>query len=40
MTDDCFVGVDVGTDSVRAGLVSHDGVVHKTSSKDLKVSQI
>ena len=35
--EDVFVGVDVGTGSVRAGLVSHDGRVLKTSSEDIKV---
>ena len=39
MSNDCFIGVDVGTGSVRAGLVSHDGRVLKTQSEDLEVGQ-
>ena len=39
MSNDCFIGVDVGTGSVRAGLVSHDGRVLKTHSEDLEVGQ-
>ena len=37
MSNDCFIGVDVGTGSVRAGLVSHDGRVLKTHSEDIEV---
>ncbi|KAL0272235.1 UNVERIFIED_CONTAM: hypothetical protein PYX00_005291 [Menopon gallinae] len=36
MENNCYIGVDVGTGSVRAALVCHNGEICRTSTKDIK----